>query len=124
MAVLASLLVVLLCGWSLLAGTTPGLRVSSSLPRSGVAALEALPGDGVPPASLHHHVARKKPRQYQLAPASPRNDPAILPPPGAGEPPAAPHAFTLGQARIPLEVPAFASAPQLRLHPGQAPPAA
>ncbi|WP_144409329.1 hypothetical protein [Pseudoxanthomonas suwonensis] len=126
-AALASLLVLLLCGWSLLAAPTPGLRTSSTHSRAaGVAAVEA-PGDGIPPENLHHYVERKKPRQYVLAPASRGDDPAIqvaLPLPGAGDPSAPPPASFPGQAPMPHGVPAFANAPQLRLHPGQAPPTA
>ena len=124
-------LVALLLAVSLLGSLLPAAaRTTATIAAPGFAdAIAAPAGDG--PSDLpYHRLARKKLRRTQLAPATATPDPQAAPvlklPARVAR---APSASASGGHPVRVEIdpdrrgPALPAAPQLRLRPGQAPPA-
>lgn len=91
------------------------------------ASLAAVGGGQVPPQDAHRLVVRKKHRRTELKPAVGEDlRTAIQPTPSLAAAPAAIPARRAAQAPTPHRGPSApaSAAPQLRLQPGQAPPAA
>jgi hypothetical protein len=127
---IAWLVALLFCAW-LLPGNAHTTHAAAIPGLDGTTLTHGFagPADGLPPQGQHQYVARKKPRQYGLL--RPASDPDATPaaPDWYGSVATAlvaaidQHASSLaGTAEAPAAAPT--RAPQLRLQPGQAPPAA
>lgn len=118
-------------GWMLLAPllVQPSATVGAAPHGFSAAAQFSAPAGDGPPGELHHHVVRKKLRRVELAPVAVAASPRVAPPAGDWLTLAGIRAADAGADTRPAFAgidrgPALPAAPQLRLRPGQAPPAA